>query len=174
MGHRFVLGYVLVADARFEQTIDRHKLVALIVGVGLFVAYMILVLTRVNRPDWLKPVRNSLIAWCCLIALLGYARQFLKSANRFLAYLSEAGYPLYIIHQTVIVILGYYVVQWQAGVWVKLLTTMVGSFVITTALYDLAVKRTNVTRFLFGMRSKQRSPTPVASEGWLGRISRRQ
>jgi peptidoglycan/LPS O-acetylase OafA/YrhL len=160
-----VLGYILVADARFEQTIDRHKLVALIVGVGLFAVHVILILARVSRPDWLKPVRNSLIAWCCLIALLGYARQFLRSANRFLAYFGEAGYPLYIIHQTVIVILGFYVVQWQAGVWAKLLAIAIGSFVITTALYDLVVKRTNVTRFLFGMRPRKRSPTSVAPDG---------
>ena len=158
----FLLGYILVADARFERTIDRHKLVALIVGVGLFVTWMVLTLTKVIDPDWLKPVRTTLIAWCCLIALLGYARQFFRSANKFLAYFGQAGYPLYIIHQTVIIILGFYVVQWQAGVLLKLLTIMVGSFVITTVLYDLAVKRTNITRFLFGMKplKKQQPGAP--------------
>jgi glucan biosynthesis protein C len=158
----FILGYLLIADERFGKAIDRHKLIALVLGVVLFVAWMALVTSGVIHPDWLKPVRTGLIAWCCLIALLGYGRQFLNFANRFLAYFGEAGYPLYIIHQTVIVILGFYVVQWQVGVLVKLLTIMVGSFVLTIALYDLAVKRTNVTRFLFGMRPIQKK-TPEAS-----------
>jgi hypothetical protein len=39
----------------------------------------------------------------------------------------------------------------------------VGSFVITTALYDLAVKRTNATRFLFGMRPLQKRIPEVST-----------
>jgi glucan biosynthesis protein C len=159
----FLLGYILISDQRLQVAIERHKLIALIIGVAFYVAWMVLVLSDIIHPDWLKPVRSAVIAWCCLIALLGYGRQFLNFTNRFLAYFSEAGYPLYIIHQTVIVILGFYVVQWQAGVLVKLLTIMVGSFAITTALYDLVVRRTNVTRFLFGMRPLKKQQPDASS-----------
>jgi glucan biosynthesis protein C len=159
----FVLGYILVAGPRFEKAIDHHKLIALILGVVLYVFWLVLISSGVLHPDWLKPVRESLIAWCCLIALLGYGRRFLNFANKFLAYFGEAGYPLYIIHQTVIVIIGYYVVQWNAGVLPKLVAIIVASFAITMALYDLVVKRTNVTRFLFGMRPKKRPPETLAA-----------
>jgi peptidoglycan/LPS O-acetylase OafA/YrhL len=114
-------------------------------------------------PDLLKPVRESLIAWLCLIAILGYGRQLLNFTNRFLRYFGEASYPLYILHQTVIVVLGFYVVQWNTGILPKLLVILVASFLITLVLYDLAVRRTNVTRFLFGMRPL-RKKAPEVSE----------
>ena len=149
----FLYGYILIADERFGQAIDRHKLVALILGVVIYALWIGLVTSGLLRdPDLLKPVRESLIAWLCLIALLGYGRQFLNFTNRFLRYFGEASYPLYILHQTVIVILGFYVVQWSTGILPKLLVIMVASFGITLVLYDLAVRRTNVTRFLFGIR----------------------
>jgi peptidoglycan/LPS O-acetylase OafA/YrhL len=151
----FVYGYLLVADPRFQKAIDRHKVVALVLGVGLYVVWLSLLTRDVITLNWLQPIPRDLIAWFSLIALLGYGRQFLSFSNRFLRYAGEASYPLYILHQTVIVIIGYYVVQWNASVLVKFVTIVVASFVSTVALYDLLVKRTNVTRFLFGMRPKR-------------------
>jgi glucan biosynthesis protein C len=66
----------------------------------------------------------------------------------------------------VIVVIGFYVVQWDASaalgtgasVLVKYVTIAVASFVTTTILYDLLVRRTNVTRFLFGMRPLKKKP----------------
>jgi hypothetical protein len=40
---------------------------------------------------------------------------------------------------------------------VKYVTIAIASFVTTTILYDLLVRRTNVTRFLFGMRLRKRA-----------------
>jgi hypothetical protein len=152
----FLYGYILMADPRLEEVIDRHKGVALILGVAVYVVWISMVTMDVIHPEWLQPIWRSLINWFCLIALLGYGKQFLNFTSGFLRYFSEAGYPLYIIHQTVIVIIGFNVVRWDAGVLVKLATIVVASFVITTVVYDVLVKRTNVTRFLFGMRPKKR------------------
>jgi glucan biosynthesis protein C len=153
----FLYGYILMADVRLEETIDRHKAVALILGLAMYIAWISLVTREVIHPDWLQPIWRSLITWFCLIALLGYGKQFLNFANRFLKYMSKAGYPLYILHQTVIVIIGFYVVQWNAAVVEKFVTILAASFVTTMVLYDLLVKRINVLRFLFGMRPKRKS-----------------
>ena len=97
--------------------------------------------------------------WFIIIALLGYGKQFLNFTNRFLKYFAEASYPLYILHQTVIIVIGFYVVQWSASVSLKYTTILVASFAATVILYDLLVRRTNVTRFLFVMRPlKKKSP----------------
>ena len=147
-----VYGYILIANARFEEVIDKHKAAALILGVLILVVWLALVSSEVFHPDWLRPIRETLIAWLCLIMLLGYGRTYLNLTNRFLSYFSETGYPLDILHQTVIIIIGFYVVQWNAGVLVKFVAIVVASFVITTAPYNVLVKRTNITRILFGMR----------------------
>jgi hypothetical protein len=49
--------------------------------------------------------------------------------------------------QTVIVAVGFYVVQWNADALVKFLVIAVCSLVATIGLYDLLVRRTNVTPF---------------------------
>jgi glucan biosynthesis protein C len=152
----FILGYVLVADARFDDAIARHKGVALVLGVGLFVVWISLVTRDVISRYWMQPIPRDLIAWFCLIAILGYGKQFLNFTNGFLRYAGEASYPVYILHQTVIVIIAYYVVRWQAGALTKFAIIVATSLAVTVVLYDVVVKRTNVTRFLFGMRLKKK------------------
>lgn len=159
----FIYGYILMADGRLEESIDRYKGVALILGVALFVVWESLVALGVISPDRLQPIPRSLITWFCLMALMGYGRQFLNFTNRFLNYFGEASYPVYILHQTAIVIIGFFVVKWSADLLPKFVTIVVASFVVTVLLYDLVVRRTNVTRFLFGMRLLKKPPeTPAA------------
>lgn len=164
----FIYGYLLMADPRFEKAIDRHKVAALILGpvVHVVVAYFDATGRPSGIPAWFMPIVRGYISgfipWFFLIALLGYGREFLNFPSRVLSYFAEASYPFYILHQTIIVIVGFYVVQWQTGVPVKFLTILVASLVATALVYDLLVKRAKGTRFLFGMRLKKRVPAPSA------------
>ncbi len=69
--------------------------------------------------------------------------------------------PFYILHQTVIISIGYYVVQWTAGVGIKYLVISSTSLVTIMVIYEI-VRRVNVLRFLFGMRwIKRKQLAPV-------------
>jgi len=46
------------------------------------------------------------------------------------------------------------VVQWNASILVKYTTILVAAVAVSMLVYELLIKRTNVTRFLFGMRPK--------------------
>jgi len=61
--------------------------------------------------------------------------------------------PFYILHQTVIIIVGSYVVRWELNPALKYLVIILVSFTSVMALYDLLIRRINVLRFLFGMRA---------------------
>jgi peptidoglycan/LPS O-acetylase OafA/YrhL len=158
----FVYGFILLADARWERTIDQHRAIALVLGPILFllVAYFNTFGWPRGIPTWLGAVFDIYVRgfapWFFVLAILGYGRRFLKFGNNFLRYTGEASYPAYILHQTVIVIIGFYVVQWNASILVKYVTILVAALIVTTVIYDLLVKRTNVTRFLFGMRLKKK------------------
>jgi glucan biosynthesis protein C len=67
---------------------------------------------------------------------------------------SEASYPFYILHFLINTVVGTCVVQWDAGIGVKYLTINGVTILVTYAVYDLLVKRTDVTRILFGMRPR--------------------
>ena len=69
--------------------------------------------------------------------------------------------PFYILHQTVIMSVGYFVVQWAIPDLLKWLIIVPVSFAIIMALYEFLVRRYNVMRFLFGMKPLKRT-APVA------------
>lgn len=152
----FVYGYVLMADARFKEILDRHKMSALVLGLSLLLIYIGISAFGVRIPTWLAIVRgmcyDGFITGFLLIAILGFGQKYLDFTNRALRYASEAAYPFYILHQTVIVIVGFFVVQWDVGVLAKFCTIVAAATLATTLAYELVVKRTNVTRFLFGMK----------------------
>jgi glucan biosynthesis protein C len=163
----FILGFLLVADARFLDAINRHKRAALIAGLVTMPAYLAIAAMQIefvdNSPeDILFYTLRTINTWLWLVAILGYGRRFLNFSNRVQRYLNEAVYPFYILHQTVIVILAYYIVQWDVNLWVKFPVLAVSAFAASLLLYDVAVKRTNVTRFLFGMKPLKR-PAPVTA-----------
>ena len=85
--------------------------------------------------------------------------------DRLARYAGEAQLPFYVLHMTPMVVIGFYVVQWDVSAAVKYLVISLSSLVVTLALYDVGVRRTGLTRFLFGMRPKQKAPEGPASEG---------
>ncbi len=162
----FISGYVVFSDKRFERAIEKHGTVALLIGSVCFsimaVWYFAGDLKSVmDNPSYSAPfialqLLASLDTWCWIVFILSLCMKFLDFRNRGLEYANEAVLPFYILHQTVILLIGFYVVQWNMGVLAKFLLISTASFVATLALYDFVVKRFSATRFLFGMRPKKR------------------
>jgi hypothetical protein len=58
--------------------------------------------------------------------------------------------PFYLLHETVIVVVAFHVLPWNLGAAAQYCLIACTSLVATLLLYDLAVRRSAVTRFLFG------------------------
>jgi glucan biosynthesis protein C len=68
-------------------------------------------------PDWVFPpyhIARQVQGWATIVALVGVADRFWNRDHPWRATLAEAVFPFYIIHQTIIVIVGWYLKQ--AGV----------------------------------------------------------
>ncbi len=156
----FVFGFLICLDERFWQAIDGHFRISLLCGV---VCFLLVLAMRLGMPTFSTPAyspRYMLYAtlfgfntWFWILTMLGLARRFLSGTNSFLKYFSQASYPFYIIHLVPMPIIGYYVVRWRTGVLPEFLILTILSFVATLGSYELIVKRTKVTRFLFGMKA---------------------
>lgn len=170
-------GYLFGADPRFEESMCKHRRVVLVGGTLAVMAFFaISVFTYQNRIDpsrgfsleaMLWRLLKSCSAFLWITSILGYAysykrrrsrtdRRGLKVPVRVRQMIQEAVMPFYIIHQTVIVMIGFYVVKWNTGITVKYLTIVLATFIVTLVLYEL-VSRANLARFLFGMKLRQRS-----------------
>ena len=92
--------------------------------------------------------------------------------DRVAHYADEAQLPFYVLHMTPIVVIGFYVVQWEASALLKYLAIVLSSLVVTLVMYDIGVRRTPLTRLLFGMRPSrtrterlERETTQPSSKG---------
>ncbi len=69
-----------------------------------------------------------------------------------LEYANEAVLPFYILHQSVLFVVAFYVLQWAIPDLAKWALILVSTFVIIMALYEFLIRRINVLRVLFGMK----------------------
>lgn len=93
-------------------------------------------------------------SWVWVFAALGYGKKYLNKRHIALEYLNQSVYPFYILHQTVIVILAYYVVQTTDTIGMKYTFIAVVSLLVSMAVYHLFIRPFTLTRFLFGMKPK--------------------
>lgn len=109
--------------------------------------------------DWLNhPLSYAYIAllninsWLWVLMLLGYGKRYCNRGNKRLDYCNKAVYPFYILHQTVIVVIGYYVVQTQDNAALKYLFLLIVCFFLTGFIYHLYIRPFKYMRLAFGIK----------------------
>ena len=63
--------------------------------------------------------------------------------------------PFYLLHHPVIIIIAFYVVQWNVGITLKYLVVFLGSLLVTLGLIELVIKRIGALRGFFGMKTQR-------------------
>jgi hypothetical protein len=170
----FLYGAILVAHDGLRQSIERQRWVSLVVALVLLIAGTVLFFTWFNQvyPTYntadyvLYNTVRALCSWFGLLAIWGFSVRHLNFGTVALYLANEAVLPFYVLHQTVLIIVGFYVVQWSVPDPLKFIIIFVGSLVIIVGLYWFLIRPYNVMRFLFGMRPKRAvelvSAPPVA------------
>jgi hypothetical protein len=97
-------------------------------------------------------VMKILIKWTWIAMLLGYAKRYLNFTNSALAYCSDVVYPFFILHQTVIIGIGFYVIAWGLSGPAEYFVIALGTFLICGLLCELLIKKVNFLRIMFGMK----------------------
>lgn len=168
----FVSGFVIFSHQRLQESVKRWRWVSLAAGVILW-GLIDVIWGALGDPDFgtwgfaLGTIPWCLNAWCWLLAILGFGMRHLASRSPFLKVANEAVLPFYILHQTVILSIAYFVVQWAIPDLTKYVVILTISFLVILGLYEFGVRRWNLMRVLFGMKPKiHRSPgiRPILAE----------
>ena len=64
----------------------------------------------------IKRAGQGFNCWCWVLVCVGFGRRYLNRNSPLLQRANEAVYPFYILHQTVLIALAYYVLPWPAPV----------------------------------------------------------
>lgn len=165
----FLNGFALAARPEIAQVIRRARWISLAAAVvTLLVAFFVWSGQGFAEPMFGTPIYAlfqallSLCSWCAVLAIWGFAVQGFTRPTPLLAYAGEAVLPFYILHQTVILVIGYYVTRGPLPDGLEWFVIVVSSFAVVMALYEFVVRRFNVMRVLFGMKPRLAEPQPRA------------
>jgi peptidoglycan/LPS O-acetylase OafA/YrhL len=167
-------GFLVVSHDGVQASIQRLRWLSLPIGLVL-VGSSIFVHSLDQLPafgTWRYALGwgiRALGSWCCVLAALGFGREHLNFSTPFLRYANEAVLPFYILHQTVLLCVGYFVVQWAIPDPLKWVIILLVSFPVIMVLYEFLVRRFNIMRFLFGMKPLVKQPAEQRGDVLLAR-----
>lgn len=154
----FLIGFFVAKDVNFWHSVER---VWKFTPVLAIICWVVLQNGR-EIADGARPLMSDtslrfffsyisvLYAWSCILTLLGLGQRFLNRESRLLRYLTSAIFCYYVLHQTITVIAGYYLTQYELGV------VLESTFVLTITMagcvigYEL-IRRIPKIGILFGV-----------------------
>jgi glucan biosynthesis protein C len=102
-------------------------------------------------------VAEKFVAWSSGMTAIGFAIRYLNFDSKWRKLANEAIYPFYLLHQPVIIIVGYFALQWGLPLLGKIITITVLSLVLTVGIYWYLVRPYTIIRVGFGMKSLKKA-----------------
>ena len=156
-----VYGFALASSPASWDWLAKFRRIALAIALTVTIGGMSLINAGVFVRG--KPVDlmfANVFTWLWIMVFLGYGRQYLSFGNRLLGWARDASYPIYILHQTVIIVIAYFVIRQPWAPWTKYWVVAGSTLVTCVLLYEFLVRRVGVLRFAFGM--KRHAPKVVS------------
>jgi len=154
----FLFGFLMQINQKIILFIEKYAYKFLLIAIFCWSLYLInkSFLDNISIPEYTLSYFFSIILknlnsinW--VIAFIGLGKKFLDFNHRYLSDLNQGILPFYILHQTVIVGLGYFVIQWNLSMLEKYIAIVTTSFIVTIGLYQI-IRRNSMLRFFFGMK----------------------
>lgn len=158
----FVYGFLLATNERVTRIINENRWKYFLLGTALYaLLYGLFWITPGVNADEDYGVTGyifyqslqSFNTWVWLLVIYGFANRHLSFSNSFLRYASNAVYPFYILHQTVIIIIGFFIINWPLNQLNQFLLISMGTYLICWLLYEI-IRRFRLLSLLFGLKLK--------------------
>lgn len=158
----FLFGFAIAKYEPFFQRCMKWRLPALIVALISWAALVSFYAAHpegVDPAEWLRVVFRGvreMLAWTAIIAAIGYAHRYLRTADGPIRQtLTQAIFPFYLAHQTIIVVAGHYLDPLQLPIALEG-ALLVGITALGCWLFFDLGRRLPVLRVWIGLPSKQK------------------
>ena len=146
----FLFGFFIVGDDNVQNTLEKHSTLLCI----LWLIFM--VLRHVSHMTSLWGTSISYISYygiTCfgILGMIGGGKRCLDKELFFTKYLARAEFALFLIHQTLVIAIGYIIVPRIESPYLACIIITLGSVIVTIALYEIC-KRFKITRFLLSIK----------------------
>lgn len=172
----FFLGFALAKHQPFFDRCVRARWVAVALAlacwIGVQTYFSVYTDADVAPSEWLRTIMRgvyTLQAWSAIIAALGFAHRYLSNTdNRLRRVLTEAIFPFYLIHQTIIVVAGHHLDALGLPLWLEAVT-LIGITVLGCWLFYATAKRISWLRLWAGLSPREKAvaaaPHPALASG---------
>lgn len=160
-GTLFFFGYLLISlkDA-FWTSVTQNRQKYLVSGIMSFPLLMCLWYITGNfaGKEYITALVRVFNSWSWILTLFAYSAIYFNKPSKILSYANEAVYPFFILHQTVMMGLCYYLKDIEMGFFAKFSILSIGTFGISWIIYEFGIRRYPLIRPLFGMKPKAKNP----------------
>ncbi len=159
----FVFGILCYSNANLWNVIGQNRkyllLALLCILIPFYACYfhfreLIVLPWSIETVEIIFDVTAIFVSWFTVITIISYGQHYLNKPHKWLSVVNEGLYPFYILHQTVIIAIGFYIVQLPWGIAAKYWTISFLTLFSCVGFYLLIIRPFNVMRFLFGMKPK--------------------
>ena len=164
----FLIGLLLVRHPAWWRAVDRLRWPALALALLGGAVYITLVVgdpvgaSSDAATLWLTRAAREALAWGAVLAALGFGQRHLNHDHRWRAYLVDAVFAYYIVHQTALIALAMWLKPLRLGGALEA-TLVIAGTVLACAVTAEVARRAAWLRPLFGFRSGFRSRAPEAA-----------
>ncbi len=152
----FLSGFLIIYSGdKFWETVLKLRWVLIISALTLFLLRYFLF--DLKAPNYLLSMESVL--W--IMAVFGFARKYLNHPGRVLSYLTQAVYPIYIIHMVFLYLGSYFIMPLGIPATLKFILIIVSTFTGSLAFYEFVIRRISFVRPLFGLKEKKTIRTPL-------------
>jgi Acyltransferase family len=152
----FLIGYLVGRDPGFWRELVRLRKVTLVSAIVFFVLFIIRNKTLPDDAPILLEQASALITygnrWLWLVAIFGWGHHLLNRPMNWLPYATEAVFPWYILHQTIIVVLGYNLAKLSLGPVVEPVLVLVATLGGCLLIHEFIIRRTKFLHPFFGLK----------------------
>ena len=140
-------------DENFQEKIKKILPITAALFVSLIIARCFMYSSKIYGLKW--DVLHKVFVWSGILFMFGAAKTFFDFNSRFTQYFARASFAIYVIHQSVIVILGFFAAGYfKVPYAFQYFSLVFSSFGITVLIYEI-LKRFKLTCFLFGIKFNQ-------------------
>jgi glucans biosynthesis protein C len=156
----FLYGWWLGSATGVWDELVRLRRHALVAALVLVTAYLSMVFGLPDdAPEWMgvigRTLRNLYI-WMALCAILGWSKACLDKPFRWLPWATEAVYPWYVLHQSLILLIAYWLLPLHLGPVLEPVLVFAGTIAGCWLLHELVIRRVPWLRPCFGLKPRQR------------------
>jgi peptidoglycan/LPS O-acetylase OafA/YrhL len=145
----FFFGFIFVYSGKtFRHTVLKWRW--LYIGLAAILYTFRLIAFETKSPGYLMAIESN----CWIFGILGFGFKYLNRPSTILSYLSQAAYPVYIIHMFVLYAGAMLILPLEIPPMLKFISVIVFTGTVCYLIYEFIIRRIGFLRPLFGLKWK--------------------